>query len=121
MLGAAVETILSALYAPIMMMMQVRQVSEILIGQDSGWTTQSRKHARRPWGMLFRGAPGFVSTTLMKDLKTPGRYMVADRWTSDIVYEEFKQAKALEYGELSSRGARLYASETEVGRFDFLE
>ena len=53
-LGAAVETILSALYAPIMMMMQVRQVSEILIGQDSGWTTQSRKHARRPWGMLFR-------------------------------------------------------------------
>jgi membrane glycosyltransferase len=53
-LGAIVETILSALYAPIMMMMQVRQVSEILIGQDSGWTTQSRKHARRPWGMLFR-------------------------------------------------------------------
>jgi len=53
-LGAVVETILSALYAPIMMMMQVRQVSEILIGQDSGWTTQSRKHARRPWGMLFR-------------------------------------------------------------------
>jgi membrane glycosyltransferase len=52
--GAIVETILSALYAPIMMMMQVRQVSEILIGQDSGWTTQSRKHARLPWGMLFR-------------------------------------------------------------------
>ena len=53
-LGAVAETILSALYAPIMMLMQVRQVSEILIGQDSGWTTQSRKHARLPWGMLFR-------------------------------------------------------------------
>ena len=53
-LGAIAETILSALYAPIMMMMQVRQVSEILIGQDSGWTTQSRKHSRIPWGMLFR-------------------------------------------------------------------
>jgi membrane glycosyltransferase len=53
-LGAAAETILSALYAPIMMMMQVRQVSEILIGQDSGWATQSRKHARTPWGTLFR-------------------------------------------------------------------
>jgi membrane glycosyltransferase len=53
-LGAIAETILSALYAPIMMMMQVRQVSEILIGQDSGWTTQSRKHSRMPWGMLFR-------------------------------------------------------------------
>jgi membrane glycosyltransferase len=53
-LGAVAETILSALYAPIMMLMQVRQVSEILIGQDSGWTTQSRKHARTPWAMLFR-------------------------------------------------------------------
>jgi membrane glycosyltransferase len=37
-----------------MMMMQVRQVSEILIGQDSGWSTQSRKHARTPWAMLVR-------------------------------------------------------------------
>jgi len=53
-LGAAAETILSALYAPIMMMMQMRQVSEILIGQDSGWTTQSRKHSKTPWGTLFR-------------------------------------------------------------------
>lgn len=53
-LGAIAETILSALYAPIMMMMQVRQVSEILIGQDSGWSTQSRKHSRTPWGTLFR-------------------------------------------------------------------
>jgi len=53
-LGAIAETILSALYAPIMMMMQVRQVSEIIIGQDSGWTTQSRKHSRTPWGTLFR-------------------------------------------------------------------
>jgi membrane glycosyltransferase len=53
-LGFVAETIISALYAPIMMMMQVRQVSEILIGQDSGWSTQSRKHARTPWGTLLR-------------------------------------------------------------------
>jgi membrane glycosyltransferase len=53
-LGTLAETVVSALYAPIMMMMQVRQVSEILIGQDSGWATQSRKHARTPWGTLFR-------------------------------------------------------------------
>jgi membrane glycosyltransferase len=53
-LGAIAETILSALYAPIMMMMQVRQVSEIFLGQDSGWATQSRKHSRTPWGTLLR-------------------------------------------------------------------
>jgi len=53
-LGAVAETVLSALYAPIMMMMQVRQISEILWGQDSGWTTQTRRRARTPWVTLFR-------------------------------------------------------------------
>ena len=54
LIGAVAETILSALYAPIMMMMQGRQLLEILFGQDSGWATQSRKHSATPWGMLFR-------------------------------------------------------------------
>jgi len=53
-LGAVAETVLSALYAPIIMMMQVRQVSEILWGLDSGWSTQTRRHARTPWATLFR-------------------------------------------------------------------
>jgi len=74
-----------------------------------------------PWGQLFRRAPGFVSITLMKDLNTRGRYMVADRWTSDLMYEEFKLSHEREYLDLSARGGRLYAKETEVGRFDFLE
>lgn len=74
-----------------------------------------------PWGELFRSAPGFVSITLMKDLKTRGRYMVADRWTSQSSYEDFKLSHAREYLETVARGERLYARETEVGRFDFLE
>jgi membrane glycosyltransferase len=53
-IGAFAETILSALYAPVMMMMQSRQLLEILFGQDSGWATQSRKHSTTPWGTLFR-------------------------------------------------------------------
>jgi membrane glycosyltransferase len=53
-IGALAETILSALYAPIMMMMQGRQLLEILFGQDSGWATQSRKRSMTPWGTLFR-------------------------------------------------------------------
>ena len=73
------------------------------------------------WGSLFREAPGFVSITLMKDTREPGRYMVADRWTSETLYEAFKQSRATEYGELSARGARLYVKETEVGRFEFVE
>src|SRR6185436_18773629 len=54
LIGAFAETLLSALYAPVMMMMQGRQLLEILFGQDSGWVTQSRKHATTPWNTLFR-------------------------------------------------------------------
>jgi membrane glycosyltransferase len=54
LLGAVAETLLSALYAPILMMMQTRQVAEILFGQDSGWATQSRRRMRTPWATLIR-------------------------------------------------------------------
>src|SRR5688572_1144327 len=42
--GAAIETILSALYAPIMMLVQTQHIIEILTGRDSGWNAQ-RRHA----------------------------------------------------------------------------
>jgi heme-degrading monooxygenase HmoA len=74
-----------------------------------------------PWGELFRESPGFVSITLMKDLRNPRRFMVADRWTSESTYEDFKQAHAAPYRELSERGHRLIERESEIGRFDFLD
>ena len=74
-----------------------------------------------PWGELFRNCPAFVSSTLMKDLLQPRRFLVADRWTSVEVYEEFKRERAAEYRDLSDRGARLFEREAEIGRFDFRE
>jgi len=74
-----------------------------------------------PWAEFFRDCPGFVSTTLMKDVREPRRFLIADRWTSEILYEEFKRERANDYDELSARGARLYAREAEIGRFDFLD
>jgi heme-degrading monooxygenase HmoA len=73
------------------------------------------------WSELFREAPGFVSVTLMKDLRDPARFMIADRWTSETLYEEFKRDHAAEYAALSERGGRLIDHETEVGRFDFVD
>jgi heme-degrading monooxygenase HmoA len=74
-----------------------------------------------PWGELFRESPAFVSITLMKDLVDPLRFLVADRWTSETLYEEFKRGESDRYLELSDRGRRLYERETEIGRFDFLD
>jgi membrane glycosyltransferase len=47
--GAITEIILSALYAPIMMMMQTRQMVEILAGADSGWAAQARTGSHLSW------------------------------------------------------------------------
>ena len=74
-----------------------------------------------PWGELFRESPAYVSTTLMKDLVDPLRFLVADRWTSENLYEAFKRDESDRYLELSDRGRRLYERETELGRFDFLD
>lgn len=48
-LGGMVEIVLSALFAPVLMLAQVRQVWEILSGRDSGWATQSREGGVMPW------------------------------------------------------------------------
>jgi heme-degrading monooxygenase HmoA len=74
-----------------------------------------------PWRRLFRAHPGFVSTTLMKDLRSSRRYVVADRWTSEKLYDEFKKKAEAAYDDLTARGHRLIDKEKELGRFDFVE
>ena len=43
------ETILSALYAPILMMVQSRHVFEVFMGRDSGWKPQRRDSGATSW------------------------------------------------------------------------
>jgi membrane glycosyltransferase len=44
------EVILSALYAPILMVIQCRHVLEVFMGRDSGWKPQRRDSAGTTWG-----------------------------------------------------------------------
>ena len=44
------ETILSALYAPILMLVQSRHVFEVFMGRDSGWKPQRRDSGGTTWG-----------------------------------------------------------------------
>src|SRR6202035_3409429 len=43
------ETILSALYAPILMVVQCRHVFEVFMGRDSGWKPQRRDSGGTTW------------------------------------------------------------------------
>lgn len=49
LLSALLELVLSALYAPIMMLTQTHQVYEIVTGRDSGWKTQRRAGDGDSW------------------------------------------------------------------------
>jgi membrane glycosyltransferase len=48
--STVVETVISALYAPIMMLVQTQHVIEILTGRDSGWKSQRRHASMTTWG-----------------------------------------------------------------------
>jgi membrane glycosyltransferase len=48
------ETILSALYAPILMIVQCRHVFEVFMGRDSGWKSQRRDAGHTSWREAWR-------------------------------------------------------------------
>jgi membrane glycosyltransferase len=48
------EAILSALYAPILMVIQCRHVFEVFMGRDSGWKPQRRDSGTTGWGVAWR-------------------------------------------------------------------
>jgi membrane glycosyltransferase len=52
--GVVLETALSALVAPILMVSQSTALLDILIGRDSGWAAQSRDDGGVPWGDAVR-------------------------------------------------------------------
>jgi membrane glycosyltransferase len=48
------ETVLSALYAPVLMLVQSRHVFEVFLGRDSGWNPQRRDGGGTTWGDAWR-------------------------------------------------------------------
>ncbi len=48
------ELLLSALYAPVLMLMQSRSVAEVLLGRDSGWSSQRRGEGHGSWVEAWR-------------------------------------------------------------------
>ncbi|MGF1639622.1 MAG: glucans biosynthesis glucosyltransferase MdoH [Rhodospirillales bacterium] len=59
-LGVLVETIYSALCAPILMLIQSRFVVEVLLGRDSGWKGQIRDDRGIPFREAFRRHRGHM-------------------------------------------------------------
>jgi membrane glycosyltransferase len=64
--GVATEMLMSAIMAPIMMLVQTRALGEILIGRDAGWKAQRRDAGQVSWRKDIGAAArqfGWVSAT----------------------------------------------------------
>lgn len=84
-IGVLIEVLLSALMAPIMMLMQTRAVGEILAGRDAGWSAQ-----RRGDGVLTRDelVRHYALPTLLGVALAAGAYAVSWPlllWMSPVV------------------------------------
>jgi heme-degrading monooxygenase HmoA len=70
------------------------------------------------WVELFRRAPGYHGTTLLRDYAQPGRYMTIDVWDGRDSYDRFKQDHADAYARIDHECESLTQSEQLVGVFE---
>jgi len=74
------------------------------------------------WARLFRRAPGYLGTELLR-IGAPGvagepcRYLTIDRWTTLADFERFRDVHRDEYEALDRRCEELTTRETPIGRF----
>ncbi|MDP1570186.1 MAG: antibiotic biosynthesis monooxygenase family protein [Vicinamibacterales bacterium] len=70
------------------------------------------------WVALFRQAPGYLDTRLLKDRAVPGRYVTIDRWESEGAYRAFRERHAAEHDAIDRACEALTFEETPLGAYD---
>lgn len=69
------------------------------------------------WVKFFRSGKGYIRTQLVRDLKTAGRYLTLDFWTSREAYLRFKKENRAEYQAIDEKCLSLTENEVKVGEF----
>jgi heme-degrading monooxygenase HmoA len=69
------------------------------------------------WVALFRQAPGYLGTELLRPADDAGRYLTVDRWESRAAYEAFRAARRALYEALDRACEPMTASEERVGEY----
>jgi heme-degrading monooxygenase HmoA len=70
------------------------------------------------WAQFFRGGAGYVGTELLRDVETPGRYLVIDRWESAEAYNVFAAEHRDEYMRRVDDTRFHYEQELRLGTFE---
>jgi ribosomal-protein-alanine acetyltransferase len=70
------------------------------------------------WARHFGQGEGYIRTELIRDPKTPGRYVTLDFWTSRLAYQRFKRQSLAAYKALDKRCEMLTERERLIGEFE---
>jgi heme-degrading monooxygenase HmoA len=73
------------------------------------------------WAALFRDAPGYLGTDLLRAANGSDQYLTVDRWESSAAYEAFLVARRTEYEAMDHACEALTVSEERVGDFVRIE
>jgi heme-degrading monooxygenase HmoA len=70
------------------------------------------------WAAFFKGAAGYIGTELLRDVETPTRYLVIDRWESSDAYNSFASDNREEYMRRVDDTRYMYDQELRFGTFE---
>jgi heme-degrading monooxygenase HmoA len=69
------------------------------------------------WASLFRRAPGYVETLLLRDQAAPGRFLTIDTWSSAHAHGAFRASFRAEYEALDRACEALTQHEASLGAY----
>jgi hypothetical protein len=70
------------------------------------------------WAELFRRAPGYRGTTLLRPIEPGGWWMTLDRWASASDFDAFQRDFGIEYRGLDAELEGVAGEEEFVGAFE---
>ena len=69
------------------------------------------------WARLFRRAPGYAGSELLRDRADPLRYLTIDRWESREAWQAFRRQHSAEYERLDREFEGLTTREAPLGEY----
>ncbi|WP_374575716.1 glucans biosynthesis glucosyltransferase MdoH [Phenylobacterium sp.] len=103
-LGVLAENLMSALAAPVMMLMHSRAVLEVLRGRDAGWAAQQRDDGRLPFKAAWKRHGGHMAL---------GLAAAAGAWTLDPAF--FAWASPITLGLVLAVPLSMLSSRADLG------
>lgn len=73
------------------------------------------------WTALSRRSRSFLGSSFLKDLATPGRYLLLEYWSEMFVYEKHLADFSDNVEELKSQRAKMVRETIPLGIFDALD